>query len=248
MAQPAFAQVTPHIFKLDLPFLRGRVPVGVWLVRDDQGWIMVDAGAPGFEQTVLDEAVAHPNGDHPYMLVLTHGHSDHAAAARQVRELWKIPVAAGRDEMPFLLGPRRYSSLPARSPLYRLMQRSGPALLGRAVQRPLDEGMRVGDMRVYHVPGHAPGMLALLHPGDRALLCADTFYNLNERLADPSGLFTYDPQLNRESQAKLLALDFDHLLPSHGPPILNEGKERARALVARRQKRRRNSTPQEAAA
>ena len=44
---PTFTQITPHIFKLDLPF---RVPVGVWLVRADDGWTVVDAGAPGFEE------------------------------------------------------------------------------------------------------------------------------------------------------------------------------------------------------
>ena len=58
-AKPTFAQVTPHIYKLDLPFFGGRQPVGVWLVRDDAGgWVLVDAGAPGFEKTIFEQVLA----------------------------------------------------------------------------------------------------------------------------------------------------------------------------------------------
>jgi glyoxylase-like metal-dependent hydrolase (beta-lactamase superfamily II) len=239
MASPSFEQVTPHIYKLDLPMLGGKLPVGVWLVRDETGWVMVDAGGPGFEEAVLKQVLACTGEQHPYMLVLTHGHGDHAAAAQRIRELWKIPVAAGRDEIPFLVGPARYASIKARNPLYKLLQISGPQLLGRNVQRPLDEGMQLGDMRVYHVPGHAPGMVALLHPADRALICADTFYNLSDRLRDPASVFTYDPALNHQSQTRLAQLDFDHLLPSHGPVILREGKARVQELLAKRQSKTR---------
>ena len=237
MASPRFEQVTPHIFKLDLPFFGGRLPVAVWLVRDEQGWLMVDAGAPGFVNTVVDQVLAHTGEQHPYMLLLTHGHADHGAAAQRIRELWKIPLAAGRDEIPYLLGPASYKSIPSRNPLYKLLQISAPPLVGRNVQRPLDEGMRMGGMQVYHVPGHAPGMVALLHPQDRALISADTFYNLGGKLGDPAPLFTYNPALNHQSQAKLAQLDFDHLLPSHGPVIMNTGKQAAQAVVAKHQKR-----------
>jgi glyoxylase-like metal-dependent hydrolase (beta-lactamase superfamily II) len=176
-------------------------------------------------------------GQPPHLLVLTHGHLDHAAAAQAVRDRWKIPVAAGRDEIPYLLGPTPYRSIPAKSPLYRLLQISGPTLVGRNVQLPLDEGMCLDGLQVYHVPGHAPGMVALLHAADRALICADTFYNLGGKLGDPAGPFTYDPALNHASQAKLAALDFDHLLPSHGPVIMNTGKQAAQEVIARRKKK-----------
>jgi len=35
MPTPTFTQITPHIFKLDLPMAGGRIMVGVWLVRAD---------------------------------------------------------------------------------------------------------------------------------------------------------------------------------------------------------------------
>ena len=234
MPTPTFTQITPHIFKLDLPY---RVPVGVWLVRADEGWTVVDAGAPGFEDATLKQILAQTGGEIPKRLILTHGHLDHAAAAQRMRDEWKLLVAAGRAEIPYLLGPAHYNSIPGHLS-YRLLQLSPPPLIGRNVQLPLDEGMVLDGLDVFEVPGHAPGMLALLHRKDRALICGDTFAATGGKLGDPLSIFTYDLALNRQSQARLAALDFDHLLVSHGPPILNEGRARAQALVASRAKKK----------
>ena len=243
--QPTYTQVTPHIYKLDLPFLGGRQPVGVWLVRDDAGgWVLVDAGAPGFEKTIFEQTLAVTQGEHPKLLVLTHGHLDHAGAAQKVREEWKIPIAAHRDEIKYLLGPYRYAGLRSRHmhPLYPLLQISPPPLVGRNVQLPLDEGRVLdGGLQVFHTPGHAPGMITLLHAGDRALIAADTFMNLNNKLSDPYPFFTYDTQLNHASQARVAQLDFDHLLVSHGAVILNTGRQAVRALLDSRVKKPREA-------
>jgi len=235
MPSPTFTQLTPHIFKLDLPFF---VPVGVFLVRNSDGWTVVDAGAPGFEEVIFAQILAQTGGEKPKRLILTHGHLDHAAAAQRMRDEWKVLIAAGRAEFPYLIGSERYRRIPSRDLLYPLLQISPPALFGRNIQLPLDEGMVMDGLEVFHVPGHAPGMAALLHRADRALLCADTFMNLSNKLGDPLGPFTYDNALNRQSQAKLAQLDFDHLLVSHGPPILNEGRARAQALLASREKKK----------
>ena len=212
--------------------------VGVWLVRTDDGWTVVDAGAPGFEDVVFHQILAQTGGEIPKRLILTHGHLDHAAAAQRMREEWKLPIAAGRAEIPYLLGPAHYNTIPGHLS-YRLLQLSPPPLLGRNVQLPLDEGMALDGLEVFEVRGHAPGMVALLHRADRALICGDAFANGRGKLGDPLSIFTYDIALNRQSQARLAALDFDHLLVSHGPPILNEGRARAQALVASREKKRR---------
>jgi glyoxylase-like metal-dependent hydrolase (beta-lactamase superfamily II) len=76
-------------------------------------------------------------------------------------------------------------------------------------------------------------MVALLHRGDRALLSADVFFNINGKLGEPISIFTYDPALNRQSMRKLAALDFDHLLPSHGPAIMKDGKARVQEFIGK---------------
>jgi len=231
MPTPTFVKVTPHIYKLDLPFAGGRLMVGVWLVQEPDGWVLIDAGAPGFEKTLFEQVLAQTGGKLPKMLVLTHGHGDHAAAAQRIREEWKIPIAAHRAEIPYLIGPTRYNQIPTRYLPYKLLQISPPPLVGRNIQVPLDDGRRLGDLVVYHVPGHSPGLVALLHPGDRALICGDTFMSRGGKLSDPFPPFTYDMALNHQSQERLVTLDFDHLITSHGEPILNTGRQQARELV-----------------
>jgi glyoxylase-like metal-dependent hydrolase (beta-lactamase superfamily II) len=231
MAEPKFEQLTPHIFKLNLPFLRGRIPVGIWLVKHDRGWTVVDAGAPGFETLVLRKILACTEGEPPRRLILTHGHVDHGAAAEQMVTTWGLPVAAGRAEIPYILGPLPYRRVEPAWWGYRILQRSGPALVGRNVQLPLDDGMELDGLQVIHAPGHSPGMVALLHPADRALLPADVFTTINDKLGGPAPVFTNDPALNRQSMRRLAALDFDHLMPSHGDPLMGDGKARIEALV-----------------
>lgn len=238
MPNPSFAQITPHIFKLDLPFAGGRVPVGVWLVKNDAGWTVIDAGAPSFETVVMQEILKHTGGQRPHTLILTHGHLDHGAAAQGMLNEWRVRIAAGRIEEPFLTGASRYHLIPADNLLYPFLQRSTPALFGRSVHLPLDEGMTLDGLEVYAAPGHAPGQVALLHRRDGALICGDAFTNLGGKLGDPLAPFTYDMALARRSQARLVELDFEHLLVSHGPIILGEGLKRAKGLLASRSKKK----------
>lgn len=237
MSNPTFAQVTPHIYKLNLTFLGGRFRVGVWLVQGADGWTVVDAGLPDLKEQIMQQILTQTGGEIPQRIILTHGHWDHAGAAQAMREQWKAPIAAGRDELPYLIGPGHYNRIKAKAPLYRVLQISPPALVGRNIQLPLDEGMRLDGLEVFHVPGHSPGMIALLHADDRALISGDTFGNSRGKLEDPPDYFTYDPALNRRSQAKLAALDFDHLLVSHGSPVMNDGQKQASALVESRKKK-----------
>jgi glyoxylase-like metal-dependent hydrolase (beta-lactamase superfamily II) len=234
MATPSFQPLTPHIFKLDLPYFG--IGVGVFLIRHADGWTVVDAGAPQHVPLIFEQILEQTGGERPRRLILTHGHLDHAAGAERMRDDWRVEVAAGRLEFPYLVGPSRYSKIPADNFLYRFLQASPPPLVGRNVQLPLDEGMELDGLRVFFVPGHAPGMIAVLHLADRALLCADVFAVQKGQVIDPPTVFTYSTKTNRESQHKLAGLDFDHLVPCHGAPLLNDGRARARAFVEKRSK------------
>jgi len=236
MPDKTFAQVTPHIARLDLPL--GMITVAVFLVRGDDGWTVIDTGPENHEKVVMDAVLAHTRGEKPRLLILTHGHPDHAGNAARLRTEWRLKVAAGRREIPYLTEPVFYRKIPAHTPLHYLFNLfAQPAMIGKSVDLPLDEKMIIAGMEVFHVPGHAPGMVALLQRADRALICADTFTSRGGRLGDPMAFLTYDPTLNHQSQAKLAALDFDHLLVSHGPAIMNDGTAKAQEYGSKRIKR-----------
>jgi hypothetical protein len=59
--------------------------------------------------------------------------------------------------------------------------------------------------------------------------------------------FTYDMGLNHKSQARLITLPFDHLLVSHGDPIMNTGRQEAMDWVAKHTKKPRTARPAAAA-
>jgi glyoxylase-like metal-dependent hydrolase (beta-lactamase superfamily II) len=235
---PAFVQITPHIFKLDLPLHlpTGTVPVGVWLVREASSWTMIDAAMPGSEALVEKRVLEQTGGEAPAVLAFTHGHYDHAGGALALIDRWRIPVAAGRAEIPYLIGPARYGDLPGASPLLKLTATffAPITLIGRNVQFPLDDGARLGTLEVYHAPGHAPGLVAFLHREDRALICGDVFMHLNGSLGDPFGIATYDMALNHRSQERLAELPFDFLLVSHGPPVTLHAREQIKTMLTKR--------------
>ena len=125
-------------------------------------------------------------------VVLGHADADHRGTAPGL----KAPVYCHAGEREAAESPESYrpywdrSKLDARgrTVLWRLIA----ALGGRRRRRDpgtLDEGDEVGGFRVVHLPGHAPGLIALFRDSDRLALVSDTIYTLdpqNGRHAPPT--------------------------------------------------------------
>ena len=112
----------------------------------------------------------------------------------------------------------------ARRVLPRLWRRwdSGPV----RVARTLKEGDVVAGFEIVHLPGHAPGEIALWRRSDRLALASDCFFTINiesgrkgaARL--PPAVLTQDPEQARASMLKLAALEPAAAWPGHGDPLL----------------------------
>ena len=231
-----FVQITPHIFKLDLPMYLHLGRVGVFLVRDDDGWTMIDTGLPSYGPMILGATLAQTKGEPPRRIVLTHGHLDHAGTVGFLQDRWSIPVLTHPDEREFVEGTRCYGAIRPAWWGFRLIQRPfgrinriQPARVGGV----LSDGDRVGSLEARHVPGHAPGMIALIHRADRAILAGDTFISRGLKLYPPARFFTPDPPAALRAMQRLVDEDFDHLLASHGRPILHAGRSEAARAVRR---------------
>jgi glyoxylase-like metal-dependent hydrolase (beta-lactamase superfamily II) len=101
--------------------------------------------------------------------------------------------------------------------------------IGLAVDRELQRGESVAGMVVIHLPGHTPGHIGFLHSTDQAMICGDAIMTRSGRITPPMRMMTADTKLAIASIQRLGELDFKHLLPSHGQPIINEGR---RAMLA----------------
>jgi glyoxylase-like metal-dependent hydrolase (beta-lactamase superfamily II) len=145
---------------------------------------------------------------------------------KALRMAWNPAILCHREEVPFLTGRADHRQLKAHSAAFwfgRFFIQGGSWDV--PVARDLERGQSAEGMAVIHLPGHSPGQVGFLHPADRAMICGDAVMNLRGRLSPPYALSTPDPESARAAMRRLGELDFEHLLPSHGPAILSHGRE-----------------------
>lgn len=236
-----FERVTRSIYRLEVSWnLYGllTIPVCVWLVRAADSWTLVDSGPPQTADQVVAAVKRATGGQGAARLVLTHGHYDHAGGLSGLRLAWAAGVSCHADETGFITGDRSYAEVRPATWHFRfgrfLMR---PLPTTHSVARRLEGGQSVAGMAVIHLPGHTPGHIGLLHAADRAVICGDTLMTLRGRVSPPFIFVTPDPSQAAASIRKLGELDFAHLLPSHGPPILERGRQAVLQYLARRDRR-----------
>jgi glyoxylase-like metal-dependent hydrolase (beta-lactamase superfamily II) len=121
----------------------------------------------------------------PKAMVLTHGHCDHAGAAKSLAYAWGVPVYAHPLELPYLSGRAAYTpeDLSAGGPvaLFSCFFRNRSINLGDYV-RPLPADGTIPhlpDWRWVHTPGHTPGHISLFREWDRTLISGDALLTTN---------------------------------------------------------------------
>ena len=186
-------------------------PITVWLVKEEDGVTLVDAGLPVMAKGIA--GAIRSLGIGPLKrIVLTHGHSDHVGAVtRLLGERPGVPVYAHRLEMPHMTGEAPYPG-----------RRKAVPYLPRGLARPLPEtpegGLEpIGGLKPYWTPGHAPGHVVYHHEQDDVLLAGDLFNAKKGRLRFP--LFTFDKARALESSLIVKELKPAHMEVCHGGPV-----------------------------
>jgi steroid delta-isomerase-like uncharacterized protein len=213
--------------------LRGGVPrtMNVYFLEDEGGGVtLFDAGIRQMTNAVA--TAAGPLGG-VNRVVLGHADVDHRGAAAGLgAPVFCHPAdrAAAEEGEP----QRDYHRtdllrIPSRWVYPKLLEywNSGPVEIAGTVE----EGDDVNGFRVVHLPGHAPGLIALFRESDRLALTTDCFYVVDvdtSRPQDPApavDAFNQDTAQARESIRKLAALDPTVCWPGHLGPL--EGDVRA---------------------
>jgi glyoxylase-like metal-dependent hydrolase (beta-lactamase superfamily II)/predicted ester cyclase len=209
--------------------IRGGVPraMNVYLIEDSGGGVTVwDSGVKSMASAITSAASGLGGINR---VVLSHAHIDHRGSAGALG----APVlchAADRADAEGDAG-QHYAHLDRLAPHARLVY---PALFrmwdGGPVQidGTVEEGEDVSGFRVVHLPGHAPGQIALFRERDGLALSSDAFYTMNietgihgaPRLAHVA--FNADTEQARASLRKLAALKPSAAWPGHAEPITGD--------------------------
>jgi hydroxyacylglutathione hydrolase len=209
--------------------IRGGVPraMNVYVIEDDGGGVTVfDTGVKSMASAIASAASGLGGINR---VVLSHAHIDHRGSAGALG----APVlchAADRADAEGDAG-RHYAHLERLAPHARLvyptllrMWDGGPVKIDGTV----GEGDDVSGFRVVHLPGHAPGQIALFRERDGLALSSDAFYTMNietglhgaPRL--PHDAFNEDTEQARASVQKLAALGPSAAWPGHAEPITGD--------------------------
>lgn len=247
-------RVADDIFQVQLPLPFALRIVNCYLLRDGDGWAVVDCGlhSPGGAegwQAAFDTLGI--GAEQITRIVLTHAHPDHYGMAGWLQAQSGAPVLLSAAERDFALA-QWHDGGPALLALGRLFERHGvPAALIETIARDVTalrlmtqptpvraeliaagETLTIGRRRfeLTHTPGHSDGHLALFCAAERLMLCGDAVLM---KISPNVGLWPHsapDPLgAFLATLRRLATLDVDLALPGHGP-LITTFRERLREL------------------
>ena len=206
--------------------------VACYLVVDDDGITLIDAGIPGQWPELLAELEALGRGlDEIRGVVLTHGDSDHIGFAERLRREHGVPVfvhaadaARARGEEKTSPGWGRVRLGPTSRFLWYAARRGGlkPEPVREVV--PVEAGAVLelpGRPHLIGMPGHSPGSVAVHVPAVDAVFVGDaltTGHVLTGAQGPAPAPFTDDPAEALASLDRLAGIDARWVLPGHGAP------------------------------
>ena len=216
--------------------------------RNSGSWVLVDAGMPksGKEiQKVAEERFGKDNK--PAAIILTHGHFDHVGSIVHLINEWNVPVYAHNLETLYLTGEKRYpepdttveGGMLAKISSYYPIE---PIDISKVLKELPENGIvpELPEWQWIHVPGHAPGQIALFREKDRALIAADAFVTVKQdsfykvlvqktEVHGPPVYLTTNWEMAKESAQKLEALKPEVAITGHGSAM--EGEELREGLA-----------------
>ncbi len=197
----------------------------VFVLRSNNGVVLVDCGVPGSDTAILDylRQIGYQPQD-LHAIVLTHTHVDHIGSLPALRDATNAAIYAAPGEAPVVEGKAPIPS-PAgpHKPLFALF-----SALMRPKPAPVHGLLRSGDplpfvdgWRVVGTPGHSPDHVSLYHSGHQLLIAGDALANMNGLSGSPR-IFTSNPPQAQRSLALMAGLPLRCAAFGHGDPIVDD--------------------------
>jgi glyoxylase-like metal-dependent hydrolase (beta-lactamase superfamily II) len=204
------------------------LPLGIsnaYLWRGSAGVTLIDTGPPGSAPAI--------EGAFEYLgiakqelqrIVITHFHDDHAGSAAAVAAWSGAQVVAGAADADFIRGLRPGpppAFTPAEQQLHALVASDLQAAPPCPVEGELADQATLdldGEARVFLVPGHTSGSIAIHLSASGVLIAGDTIAEHQGQVV--LGPFNIDRGDAWQSLQRLAALDVDTACFGHGQPVV----------------------------
>lgn len=208
---------------------------------NSKSWVLVDAGMPRSGEEIKKVAEKRfGKGTRPAAIILTHGHFDHVGGLIYLIKEWNVPVYAHPLEFLYLTGEKRYPEpdttveggmLAKISSIYPIEPIDISGVLQELPSN--DDVPLLPEWKWIHVPGHAPGQVALFRERDGVLIAADAFVTVKQdslykvliqktEVHGPPVYLTTNWEMAQESVNKLAALNPQYAITGHGSAVEGE--------------------------
>jgi len=207
--------------------------INCYLVRESDGFTLIDTGMGGSADTILE--AARSNGGEIRRIILTHAHMDHVGSLDALVE--KLPDAefiAGEREARFLAGDK--ALLPDEP---KDKPRGGYVQPKAQPTRTVNDSDMIESLQVIASPGHTPGHIALYDTRDGSLIAGDAMQTQGGvavigmfKLFFPLPFFaTWHKPTALRSAKRLHELNPSRLAVGHGKVLESPGAKMAQAIA-----------------
>lgn len=199
--------------------------VNCYLITTDGGLFLIDSGTAGSsEQLIRGTAEAGEDIGAVTLIILTHGHSDHAGGVAYLKRKYGIPVAIHHKDAAYVQNAS--NDIPSGTSILASIIGSLMALFSRKntwegftpdhiLSGETDMNSFGLDAKLVEFPGHTPGSIGLLFPnGD--LIAGDLVTNFRK---PGLGMFATDIGRMKQDIGDLQAMGVKRIFPGHGRPF-----------------------------
>jgi glyoxylase-like metal-dependent hydrolase (beta-lactamase superfamily II) len=196
--------------------------VNCYLIIREEDCVLIDTGMPIQTKSII-KALKANCGDKPLAaIIITHAHFDHYGGLAKLVELYGAEVIAHKDESPYIM---KTKEMPKRKGFTGTMLKflvkisNVPA---QNVDKIVSDQEIVHGLKVFHLPGHTPGTIALLDTDSNALFCGDIVNTDKDgsKILPPEEKFALDYDQTLKASIKMFELIKPSvILPGHGSPL-----------------------------